>query len=169
MVAGMAAKRSNATTGTARDDEFDFVDLDDVDDFDDFLAEQSKDPEFARGLEDAEQRGESLRQLIAWRKACGLTQATAASMMGTTQSAVSELEGGATEPALATLQRYARSIGARVVVTLVPPDDCHFVDPWTMGGVQVRATKAATFSDPWSKFDAEHVADAAGIYAVHRR
>lgn len=106
-----------------RSREFEDVDTDDLEDLDDFIDAQSQDPEFVRALEDAEIRAAVLRQLIGWRKSCGMTQGHAAAMMGTTQSAVSELEGGATDPCLSTLQRYARSIGTRIVIGVVQPDD----------------------------------------------
>ena len=38
--------------------------------------------------------------------------------METTQSAISELEGGSTDPRLSTLQRYARAVGAHLQVRL---------------------------------------------------
>jgi transcriptional regulator with XRE-family HTH domain len=47
-----------------------------------------------------------------------MSQKQVAQAMQTTQSAVSELEGGATDPRLSTLQRYARAVGAELTVHL---------------------------------------------------
>jgi transcriptional regulator with XRE-family HTH domain len=69
-------------------------------------------------FEDAEVRSCLLRELIGARAAAGFTQATVAKAMETTQSAVSQLEGGSTDPRLSTLQRYARAVGAHLLVRL---------------------------------------------------
>lgn len=53
------------------------------------------------------------------RKDKGLSQADVADLMGTTQSAVSDLEAGRVEPQLRTLQRYAFALGRRLDVALV--------------------------------------------------
>jgi transcriptional regulator with XRE-family HTH domain len=58
--------------------------------------------------------------LVARRRALGLTQATVGRAMGTTQSAVSELESGA-DCRLSTLRRYAAALGA--TLTVAEPDD----------------------------------------------
>jgi DNA-binding XRE family transcriptional regulator len=87
-------------------------DLDDIVDFDAFGA----DPELARAIQDAEHRSALRATLIAQRKAAGLKQKDVAVAMQTTQSAVSDFERGGTDPQLSTLQRYARAVGARVVV-----------------------------------------------------
>lgn len=46
------------------------------------------------------------------------TQQVVAQLMGTTESTVRDLEGGLTDPHLSTLQRYARALGRRVVITI---------------------------------------------------
>lgn len=123
--------------------------FDDLEDLDDFVDTQLQDPLFARALEDAEAKAAVLRKLTALRKAVGMTQAQAALMMGTVQSAVSDLEGGVTDPYLSTLQRYARAIGARMVVSVVPPDDRHFVPCFA---VPARLT---SFAEEWGRGAAE--------------
>ena len=62
-----------------------------------------------------------LDQVLAARKAAGLTQAEIARRIGTTQSAVARLEGGSTRhlPSLATLHKYADAVGCRVEIKLV--------------------------------------------------
>ena len=80
------------------------------------------DVEFVGHLEDAETRSCLLRVLISARTTCGLTQTAVARAMETTQSAVSQLEGGSTDPRLSTLQRYARAVGGclQVDLNLIP-------------------------------------------------
>jgi transcriptional regulator with XRE-family HTH domain len=59
------------------------------------------------------------------RKQRRWSQAELAERIGTTQSAISEFEGGRCEPRLSTLQRYARALGLLVdvrVVTAEVPD-----------------------------------------------
>lgn len=53
-------------------------------------------------------------QLKAIRLERGLSQDDVAKLMGTQQSAISEIEAFATEPMLTTISRYARAVGARV-------------------------------------------------------
>lgn len=66
--------------------------------------------------------------LAGMRKASGMSQQAVADLMGTTQSAVSDIESGQVEPRLSTLTRYASALGAdleigvRVVVPLVAVD-----------------------------------------------
>ena len=58
------------------------------------------------------------RELIAARARAGLTQGEVAQRMGTTQSVIARLEGGARMPSMRTVQRYAQAVGARAVVHL---------------------------------------------------
>ena len=91
------------------------------DDLDVFLEEQLQDPVFAGAYEDAKARADLLADCVRLRKESGKTQAVVARAMGTTQSAVSDLEAGATDPQLSTLQRYARAFGSRLEVTVTGP------------------------------------------------
>jgi len=96
--------------------------FDDADDFDALDAlisdEVRRDPTFAEGLSDVSARRDVLGTLIEWRKSAGLTQAAVASAMGTTQSAVSDLESGGRDLLLSTLQRYARAVGAHLDIAV---------------------------------------------------
>jgi transcriptional regulator with XRE-family HTH domain len=85
------------------------------DSFEDLLASR----DFTEHFEDAGVRAKVLRGLLNARRLCERTQGQVAKAMGTTQSAVSELEGGGTDPRLSTLQRYARAVGARVDVAVI--------------------------------------------------
>jgi transcriptional regulator with XRE-family HTH domain len=57
--------------------------------------------------------------LLHVRQARKLGQRVVAKKMRTTQSVVSELEQGRTDPKLSALQRYARAIGCRIEITLL--------------------------------------------------
>lgn len=99
-----------------------------IDELDDLLAEQSADPEFVQRYEDVSERKNCLVELVAERGRQGVSQDVIAKMMGTTQSAVSELEGGASEPQLATLQKYARALGFRLRLRVERPANASFIE-----------------------------------------
>jgi transcriptional regulator with XRE-family HTH domain len=84
----------------------------------DVIEAEMADPAFAGALADARTRRELIARLAGERQATGFTQSDVATSMGTTQSAVSDLEGGLTDPRLSTLQRYARAVGTQVNVTV---------------------------------------------------
>jgi transcriptional regulator with XRE-family HTH domain len=86
------------------------------DDLDLFLDEEMQDERFKAAYEDAAARSSILRQLLKRRAVRHISQSAVAGLMGTTQSAVSDLEAGSTDPRLSTLQRYARAIGCRLQV-----------------------------------------------------
>lgn len=66
-----------------------------------------------------------LDQVLAARKAAGLTQADIALRIGTTQSAIARLESGSGKhlPSLTTLHKYARAVGCHVEIRLVKGTD----------------------------------------------
>jgi len=62
-----------------------------------------------------------VRELLAARAIAGLTQEQVAESMGTTKSAVSRLEAvGRHSPSVSTLKKYARAVGCKVEIRLVP-------------------------------------------------
>jgi predicted XRE-type DNA-binding protein len=88
----------------------------------DLLAElglEADDIEVQHGLEDAEAIARLVRTLVDARRQSGLSQKQVAERMGTTQSAVSDLERTAGDPRLSTLQRFGRAVGCRVGVVAV--------------------------------------------------
>src|SRR5689334_10469361 len=92
---------------------------DERDDLEDFIEEQSD--SFRAALEDAEARSELVRHLLAERRSQRLTQTAVAAAMGTSQSAISELEGGDNnDQRFSTLQRYARAVGCKIECWVVP-------------------------------------------------
>ena len=78
-----------------------------------------QDPAAAPHYQDATRRLAMLSVMPRIRSRWKLTQATVAAAMGTTQSAVSDLESGRVDPQLRTLQRYARAIRRRLDFGLV--------------------------------------------------
>ena len=60
-------------------------------------------------------------EMLAARARAGLTQEAVASRMGTTKSTVSRLESaGKHAPSLTSLKKYARAVGCKVEIRLVP-------------------------------------------------
>jgi predicted NBD/HSP70 family sugar kinase/transcriptional regulator with XRE-family HTH domain len=86
------------------------------DDLGQMLAEIAADPIARAGYEDSLHREELLGAMVAARG--NLAQKAVAAAMGTTQSAVSDIENGRVDPRLSTLQRYARAVERRIEVTL---------------------------------------------------
>jgi ATP-dependent Clp protease, protease subunit len=62
----------------------------------------------------AAERAEVVHDLVDRRKAAGMSQTEVAARMGTSQSAVARLEGGATDVRASTLERYAAAVGGQV-------------------------------------------------------
>lgn len=55
-----------------------------------------------------------LMDLVAQRRAAGLSQTEIAARMHTSQSAVARLEAGQVDVRISTLERYAAAIGSRI-------------------------------------------------------
>jgi predicted transcriptional regulator len=69
------------------------------------------DPVFPGFKEMAQRRKALSHELVARRRAVGLSQTEVAARMGTSQSAVARLEAGAADVRLSTLERYALAVG----------------------------------------------------------
>ncbi|HEY3009547.1 MAG TPA: helix-turn-helix domain-containing protein [Micromonosporaceae bacterium] len=69
----------------------------------------------------AERRQRALADLVAQRRAAGLSQADVAARMGTSQPAVARLEAGNVDVRLSTLERYAAAVGGRLHLRLDHP------------------------------------------------
>jgi transcriptional regulator with XRE-family HTH domain len=91
-----------------------------IDDLESDLEQSMLDPAFRHSFQDAATRSKLIRILAAQRQAAGLTQAAVAETMRTVQSAISEFEGGASDPRLSTVQRYARAVGAELAIDVIP-------------------------------------------------
>ncbi len=81
-----------------------------------------EDPEFREEYARADEEHVLMEALVRARTAAKLTQTELARRLGTTQSAVSRLEGGRVSPSLATLRRYAEATGTRLSVKFVKGD-----------------------------------------------
>jgi predicted XRE-type DNA-binding protein len=96
------------------------------DDEPDFLEELiaegiARNPEFPKLLEEARRKREFMEALRGERKRRKVSQKQVAKAMGTTQSAVSELERNtAADARLSTFEKYASAIGYAVEFRLVP-------------------------------------------------
>lgn len=84
----------------------------------DLKSRLMEDPEFREEYARAEEEYALVEQLVRARTAAKLTQAELARRLGTTQSAVARLEGGRVSPSIATLRRYAKATGTRLMVGL---------------------------------------------------
>jgi len=62
-----------------------------------------------------------VHDLTTRREELGLSQATVARRMGTTQSAVARLEAGGVDVRLSTIDRYAAALGLEARLDLRPP------------------------------------------------
>jgi DNA-binding XRE family transcriptional regulator len=86
-----------------------------------FLKKASKRKEFKKAYEELEEEYRLTHEMLAARSKFGLTQEAVAELMGTTKSAVSRLEAsGKHAPSLTTLKKYARAVGCRLEIKLVP-------------------------------------------------
>ena len=81
-----------------------------------------EDEEYRAAYEALEPEFALAEELIAARGRAGLTQADVAARMGTTQSVVARIESGRNPPTLKTLEKYARAVGMRVSVKLLPSE-----------------------------------------------
>jgi len=91
----------------------------------DYLIDQTsaEDPDFAEALDEendaASERRRWYLMFAQLRRRRRVSQTEMARLMNTTQSAISDLERGAVEPRLSTLQRYGRLLGYRLRLELV--------------------------------------------------
>jgi transcriptional regulator with XRE-family HTH domain len=79
-------------------------------------------PEVKKAYNQLDEEFAFLEEVLKARAAAGLTQAEVAARIGTTQSAIARLESpsGRHSPSVETLQKYARALGCRVEIRLVP-------------------------------------------------
>ena len=88
------------------------------------LGEWHEESDFQAAYDALETEYVLLRELLQARQDVGLTQAQVAEKMGTKPPAVTRLEtslsGNRHSPTIATLKKYARAVGCRLEVHLVP-------------------------------------------------
>lgn len=78
------------------------------------LGIDAEDPAVLQADEDAGAYADLITILVGLRKQQDLSQKNVARDMGTTQSAVSDLERVGGDPRYSTLQRYARAVGCKL-------------------------------------------------------
>ena len=87
------------------------------------LARAMRRPGFKAAWEALDEEYATLAALLGARREAGLTQEDVAARMGTTKSAISRLEASLRNdkgsPSFATLRKYARACGKRLVVRMV--------------------------------------------------
>ena len=66
----------------------------------------------------AERRRAVITELVAARKARGLSQTAVAARMGTSQSVVARLEAGEVDARISTFQRYANAVSHHLIIDL---------------------------------------------------
>ncbi len=86
--------------------------------FKDDLAESLKDPAFRQAWKDSEPEYLLAKKIIEKRLANKLSQRALAKKLGTSQAVVSRLETMTANPTLSLLQRVAKALGTKLVVTL---------------------------------------------------
>lgn len=89
--------------------------------WDDITAARPETPEQRRGYEAAGRAIDVAREVYNLRTRKGLSQRELAELVGTTQSAIARLEGGAISPRLPTLDRIAAALGVELQVTFTEP------------------------------------------------
>ena len=84
------------------------------------FVEWHKDPAYVLEYNALEEEFALASALIRARAAADMSQQDIAVAMGTSQPAVARLEGGKSNPSLATLRRYAAAVGAKLVIGFEP-------------------------------------------------
>jgi DNA-binding XRE family transcriptional regulator len=80
------------------------------------FAKWREDPAYEDAYEALEDEFTLAASMIAARARANLSQEDVAARMGISQQAVARLEGGRSNPSLATLRRYAAAVGAKLVI-----------------------------------------------------
>jgi transcriptional regulator with XRE-family HTH domain len=91
------------------------------------IEESLKDPQYRAAFEDSSHRYRVIDLLVRLRKARKLTQKQVAERMGVGQSTVAGFENEGSDPRLSTVQRYARAVESRCVVTLQTSLECDWI------------------------------------------
>jgi len=89
---------------------------------DELVTKWMKDPAFRAEYERLEDEFALLDEILAARKAAGLTQAQIAERLGTKQSSIARLETGLTSgnlPSMSMLKKYAEAVGKKLQIKLV--------------------------------------------------
>lgn len=88
----------------------------------DFVKKMLSDPEVKAKYDKLEEEFALLDEILAARKAAGLTQEQIAERMGTRQSSIARLETGLTcgnLPSMTMLKKYAAAVGKKLQIRFV--------------------------------------------------
>ena len=88
--------------------------------FQDHLKELLKDPKFRKEWENSEVEYQLGRKLIEARLERKLSQRALAKKVGTSQAAISNIEGMNANPSLTLLKRIAKSLNASLQIKFIP-------------------------------------------------
>lgn len=84
-------------------------------------AKALQNPDVRQAYDALEEQYALVREMLLARTAAGLTQAEVAQRMDTQAPAVARLEkGGKHSPSVETLRKYARAVGCKLEIRLVP-------------------------------------------------
>ncbi len=86
--------------------------------FDQFKKEMLKDKDIRKAYNDLGPEFTLITAIIEKRLEKGMTQAELARKIGTKQSAIARLESGNYNPTVAMLEKVAKALGARLVVSI---------------------------------------------------
>ena len=93
-----------------------------------FLCKARKSEAFSKKYEELESRYALIRELLYARQHAGLTQEAIAKKIGTTKSAISQLESVSKHaPSIATLKKYANAVGCKLIIKLEPKSNAETV------------------------------------------
>jgi ribosome-binding protein aMBF1 (putative translation factor) len=84
------------------------------------FAEWRRDPAYAKAYDNLEDEFALAAALIDARGRAGMSQADVAKKMETSQPAIARLEGGAGNPSIGTLRRFAKVTGTRLKIAFEP-------------------------------------------------
>lgn len=82
---------------------------------------QLADPAYARAVADNDVADQIAVSILRARLAHGLSQVELATLVGTSNSAISRLESGTHRPSISTLERVAEALGLRLVIGFEAP------------------------------------------------
>ena len=83
------------------------------------LAEDLKDPEVRKEMERLEPEFAIVRAIIDARNKAGLTQEELSKRSGINQANISKLENGNANPSISTLQKLAKGLGKKLVISFM--------------------------------------------------
>ena len=83
------------------------------------LAEDLKNPEVRKEMERLEPEFAIVRAIIDARNKAGLTQEELSKRSGINQANISKLENGNANPSISTLQKLAKGLGKKLVISFM--------------------------------------------------